>query len=422
MKQDSGKPPIVVAGAGVVGVCTAWNLLRRGATVALLDPEPPGSGCSAGNAGVIAAESVAPLASPAMLTKLPGMLLRRDAPLRVTPGHLLRALPWFLRYLWSARPAQQRRSAAALASLLLDATAAWQRTVTSAGLTDLLRSQGWVFAYDGAARFLADSADRDLQSRYGIAWRLLEAGEREQRLAALGPAVSHAVFYPDSAWVLDPQDLVAGLARSFADAGGQLLRGRLQRLAGNRGAELRLATSAGDLAASGLVICCGADAGHWPLTLDGLRVPLQGERGYHLQYDSPCPGLELPVMFSGSKIVASPLREGLRLAGTAEFCHPDRAPDYARATAFPAVLRDQLLGIPETQPRAWMGRRPTLPDSLPVISRSPRHPGVFYHFGHQHLGLTLAAVSAERMAGLILDEGSSDANLTAFSVSRFSQG
>ncbi|WP_439598365.1 NAD(P)/FAD-dependent oxidoreductase [Falsiroseomonas sp.] len=400
----SGAPDrILVIGAGIVGMALAYRLQQSGAQVTVVDAQPPGQGgASFGNAGAISASSVAPLAMPGLLRQVPRMLLDRAAPLHVPAGYWLRAAPWLARFVAAARPAAVTRATAALDGLLHLATEQHMALVREIGAPDLLRPHGQLYLYRDAAQLAKDRASWEIRRAHGAR---LEELDRAAILAlepAIGPAYTLGIFLADHAHCASPFRYVQALAAAFRRAGGQVVQDRITRLATQDG---RISGAQGESAlhvAEAVVLAAGAWSARLAAPL-GYRIPLESQRGYHLDLRDPGLALTRPVIPADRKVFITPMEGALRVAGTVEFGGLDRAPDAKRAEL---LYADLAAVFPEARPaRAegfWMGHRPCLPDSVPVIGPARRVPGLFFAFGHGHLGLTGSAPTAELLAPAVL--------------------
>ena len=169
-----------------------------------------------------------------------------------------------------------------------------------------------------------------------------------------------------------------------------------------------------------LVVCAGWWSGNLLQPL-GYKAPLASERGYHLMLPQPGVSLGRPVVMAEHYFAATPMMDGIRLAGTAEFADPTAKMDVRRANILHSLATPYLPGLLSEGATHWMGVRPSFPDALPAIGRAGRHNGLFYSFGHQHVGLTQGAISARLLAEAIL-EGSVPSTLRPFDLSRFQVG
>jgi D-amino-acid dehydrogenase len=389
---------VAVVGAGVVGMACARALQRAGQQVVVVDPEPPGAGCSHGNAGVIAVDHVLPLARPEVLRGLPAMLGAPDSPLYLKLSRLPGLAPWLLRMAWASRPTTVERGSIALANLVRGAVGAWREELESCNARELLVCAGSYLAYETPRAYAKGKAQRAVMRQRGVATHDLHGHEVAARLPALAP-VHRALYYPDTAHVLNPRRLVETLANAFCAAGGTLETRHVQRLLMN---ETGVTLEARDwrLDASQAVIAAGWRSAELCAPL-GCSVPLGVEMGYHVGFD-PLDGLAAPVAIAGRGFMATPLDGELRVAGTVEFARSEAAPDWRRAELLERQARRLFGPVLSPLRNRWRGSRPTLPDFLPAIG--PLRPGslVYAAFGHQHIGLTTAAVTGQLICDVML--------------------
>lgn len=405
---------LTIIGAGIVGLASALQLQHSGVDVLLLDRQPPGSGCSKGNAGHFATEQVFPLASLAVLKQLPAMLLDPTGPLRLRAGYLLQALPWLLSFTSNVLPGRQQQLSDALKSLNGPSIHSWRQLANLAGSEDLLRYQGALLVSEQA-----NALDASLRSyqQAGVAVKLLSRDETLAQEPALAERVQAALEFPEVAHTVDPHALCQRLYQAFVAQGGRFLQLDVQQLVKTAGG-FSIKTNGVDIDTQQLMIAAGAYS-HLLCRQLGWQVPLEAERGYHLM---TCPRpLHKPVSSLERKFIMTPMQHGLRLAGTVEFAGLDGAPDMRRADVLlqhaNALLRQPTLaqGKPDAQ---WFGNRPSLPDSLPVLGGCPNNRGLWFNFGHQHLGLTQAAFSAQLLTSAVLGAPAA-VDLTPFRINRF---
>lgn len=391
--------PIVVIGAGIVGVAVALSLLRAGRTVTLLERDEPGRGTSYGNGAIVSEESVVPVATPGILAKIPGMLLDPLGPLAIRWSYLPRLAPWLWHFVAASRPERVEQISIALASLVKGSIAAYEPLLELAGASDMIRRTGWLCLYESEAEFECGRAMLELQRRRGVEFTEVPAEEIRQFEPALAPIFVRAVHYPRVAHTLDSLRLVQVLAEAFQRHGGRLVKGEATGF--EMGPEGPRAVVAGSetIAASQVVIAAGA----WsrPLVRQlGSDLPLDTERGYHIQLPDPGVTPRIPLYSTERAFVMTPLSTGLRLAGTVELGGLKAPPNWQRAELLLKHAKRWLPEINQAGATRWMGFRPSMPDSLPVISRSPRYPNAFFAFGHGHCGLMLAARTGQIVAAL----------------------
>jgi D-amino-acid dehydrogenase len=389
-----------VIGGGIVGVCCALYLQREGFKVVLADHRGPGEGASAGNGAVISNWSCEPVAMPSLLRQLPAMLLERDSPLSIRWRHLPTLAPWLLRFMANSRPEQVERNADALAELCRRAIQSYRPLLADADLTDLVREVGSLWAYRTVASFEGAAPKRRLQQDRGIKMEIMIGDELRQFEPSLAPIFERAVYYPESAYTVNSLRFVQSLAAHLVKRGGTVLRERVQGFELGGSGVAGVVTDKGRHAVGNVVVAAGAWSRELVAHL-GHRVPLETERGYHIML--PKPDVRVPrmqVLFDRHGFGATPQEHGLRLAGTDELAKLDAPPDWTHSEYFLRFAREFFPGINEVGVTQWMGQRPSLPDSLPVVSASPRVRNVLFAFGHGHLGLSFGAITGRMIAAL----------------------
>ncbi|WP_114966266.1 NAD(P)/FAD-dependent oxidoreductase [Alkalilacustris brevis] len=401
-QQTPEEGEIAVIGAGVTGLSIALRLAREGHEVTLIAPtDQAGEGASHGNAGVIADYAVLPLGQPGLLRDLPRLLLSSTSPLSIRAAAIATLAPWLLRFLRQSLPRPAQRNAQALASLMNRAGSGWQDLAAEIDGTELLRANGALLLYESERESIAAEGGRAWQRALGVQLEQLGGAEVAQMEPALAAAVSAgkvagAAYFPDGRSVTDPTAMMRKLANATAMAGVRRIDTHVTGLrpGGRGGASL---TGPGlSLTARHVVIAAGA----WSAPLAqaaGARVPLETERGYHLEFDAAASRFSRPVSPERRGFYFCPMAGRLRVAGTVELggLNAPAAPRRLRA-----LERHARHFLPDLPPpcRQWLGFRPSLPDSLPVIGPVPGARGVWLAFGHGHLGLTLAPVTAEVIA------------------------
>ncbi len=404
-------------GAGIVGVCCALSLIRDGWRVTLVDRQAPGEGASFGNGSVLTPDSVVPVATPELYWRLPGMLLDPQGPLRIRWRSLPKLAPWLLRFAAASRKDRVEAISVALAELGRDSIESYGPLTAMAGAEDMICRSGWLCIYETKAEYRGDAASLELKRRRGVAMETLGPEEIRQMEPALKPGLVRGVFYPNSAYVMNNFRLVQVLAEAFSRHGGSILRSEVRDFDMGPSGPQAVVTDQGRLGCDAVVIAAGA----WskPLAAKlGSNPPLDTERGYHLHISEPGVMPRLPVYSTRRAFVCSPLEHGLRLAGTVELGGLDAPPDWRRAEVLLHHAKRWLPGLKQEGMTRWMGFRPSMPDSLPVISASPRFGNVFYAFGHGHLGLTLGARSGHLIADLLAGR-TPDIDMAPYRVDRF---
>jgi D-amino-acid dehydrogenase len=407
----------IVVGGGVVGLATALNLQLNGIATTLFDMPGESPAASLGNAGHIAIEQVEPLASTTTIRSMPRRLFWRGGALSLPIGSIGAWLPFAMRLLAAARPARFAAGCTALTRALGGAMDAWRRLLGRIGAGELLLEDGHFIVWE------SDASAREGRAR----WAATKTGKATLRdatpdelgeLAKLTSVpIAGAVRFSGSGQIADLNALADALAGSFAKAGGSRIEARIERLEIEGGRAIAVASDGSRHRAPAIVVTAGAASGAL-LAPIGHVVPLIAERGYHIQSaDTDWPMGTPPVVFEDRSMIVTRFRSGLRAASFVEFGRIGRPADprkWARLRKHVAAL-----GLSFHLPgREWMGARPTLPDYLPAIGRSRRADNLFYAFGHQHLGLTLAATTAEAVRALVAGEAP-PFDITPFDIDRF---
>ncbi|WP_223391708.1 NAD(P)/FAD-dependent oxidoreductase [Caulobacter segnis] len=409
----------LVIGGGVVGKACALALRRAGESVTLLDPQGSARPASYGNAGHIATEQVAPLASPAALASAFRRLFALGGALDFRLADIGAWGPWAARFVAASTADGAAHGQRALSGLLKNALPAWRRLAESLGRPDLLIERGHVVVWESAASARAGRA----------AWEAADIGQA--RLAPLAeptkarleqliqPAIAGGVAFQNTGQVSDPALVLRLLDEAFDAAGGRRRVGQVRRLANVDGRVVAELSDGQQLAPERVLVAGGVGSGALMRGL-GHVAPIIAERGYHLEGGADHWDDLPPVVFEDRSLILTRFGDRLRAASFVEFgreASPADPRKWARLRRHLSELDVSLEG-PVAE---WMGARPTLPDYLPAIGASRRVDNLYYAFGHQHLGLTLAATTGERVAALV--GGAAPAtDLAPFDLARFERG
>lgn len=395
---------IVVVGAGIVGVCCASYLQREGFAVTLVERDAPGEGTSKGNAGALSPGSCVPLAMPGIVRKVPGWLMDPEGPLSIRPAYLPKALPWLLRFMRSARRERVEEISDALRALHRHVFECYEPLVRDARCSDLIRRTGTLVVYRSEQAFTSSRGEWEMRRKRGAEVRELSAAELRDLEPMLAPEYAHGVLSPDHGYVANPHRLVTRLAEQFVADGGQLVRGNVRALRPVGDGTFTLQLENREISADKVVIATGAWSNALTSTI-GVRLPLESQRGYHVTLTDPGFEPRIPVASSEGKFYATPMESGLRVAGTVEFAGLDAPPDYRRARRLLAQVKSLYPQVRTEAFTEWMGHRPCMPDSLPVIGPAPGHAGVFLAFGHGHNGMTSGPVTGRLIADFVTGRG-----------------
>ncbi|MCZ6641141.1 MAG: FAD-binding oxidoreductase [Gammaproteobacteria bacterium] len=391
---------IIVIGAGIVGVSAALALQRDGHHVTLLDREKPCAGASFGNAGLICNASCVPNAMPGIATDIVRMIGKPLAPVSIRLAYLLRIFPWLIRFLYESRPSRVQQNAHNLHALTRRAIDGWRRLTENTDLARLLKEGGWLKVYESERSFEATYNARVLMDEIGSPYDILAAGDIQDLEPQLAPIFDHGILLRDILKIDNPGRIVQGMVDLFVNRGGvyEQFEVRTIRIEGEI---IKLQNTGGSKSADKVIVAAGAWSGPLAKQL-GDVVPLDTERGYHLMFSVGSSALlNRPVMNGDVPFVLCPMETGLRLTSQVEFAGLDAPADFRRVRSLLPEVRRMLPGIDDAEKSVWMGCRPSLPDSLPVLGFASNSNNVLYAFGHQHLGITLGPISGLIVADLV---------------------
>ncbi len=401
-------------GAGIVGCSCALWLQMKGHSVILIDPEVPGSGTSSGNACTIADYGCVPVNSPSVIKNMPSLMFAKDSPLSVDFGYALTHLPWMMKFLSNCRPSRVARISRILGELLSKTYDGLNPLIDYCDAQALLSKQGCMYLYPTQSDFDEARPSNQLRRDQGIEFSELDAGDIHDLEPEIKKTFARGLIFEQATQVLNPQSLSTRYFETFIKNGGASRVARVLSVAhSDDGVTLNLGEG-NTLMADQVVIAAGALSKQ----IEGIgtsRLPLDTERGYHIQYRGMQSLLNRPVSWAG--FYATPTDEGLRFAGTVEIAglSEEKNPrnlDYLTRHA------NQMFDLPEQPDQDWLGYRPTFPDALPVIGYSAMSQKILYAFGHQHIGLTLAGITGKLISELISGETLSH-DIKAFSPGRF---
>nr|WP_315846323.1 FAD-dependent oxidoreductase [uncultured Achromobacter sp.] len=414
---------VIVLGAGIVGVCCALELLRRGAKVSLIDKQDPGMETSLGNAGVLARSSLMPFNRPGLWGQLPRLLKNNTVQFRYRPQYLARNLAWAARFLLNARPAVFQETVEALDGLIRLSAPEHLKLLDAAGVRHRLRDTGWVFLYRSESAWNGSELARKTFARHQVPTQILSPAELAEMEPALAPIFHRALWIQGSYSVDDPHAVVAAYADLFRRSGGtfQHLTATSLRRDGSRWTVLGAAGSE-SLSADQLVVALGPWSKALLKTTD-INLPMAFERGYHMHYRGVGgASVSRPIHDTDGGYVLSPMARGLRLTTGVELDACDAPGKSVQLELAESRAREAFPLGERLDATPWLGRRPTLPDSRPMIGEAPRHPGLWLALGHQHIGFSTAPGTAKILGELMYDsgaEGSETSRHRAFRPDRF---
>jgi len=409
---------VAVIGTGIVGVCSAAWLQRDGHTVTFVDPREAGEACSFGNAGSLSPSACLPVGMPGMWKKAPAWLLDPLGPLTIRWWYLPVVTPWLARFIGYSSPAEVVRIATAMRGLLTPIFEAYGPLLEHAGAQDLVRRSGCLYVYSSRETAKQWQWGMNLRRSLGVDLRDVE----EDELVALEPDLRgkfrFGLLAPENGSTLDPSKLVKAIHAQCVRDGARTTKASVTGFerSGKRVSALRL-DSGESLACDGVVVAGGA----WSAKLAGelgTRIPLETQRGYHVTVASSNLELRHTIMALEHNLMINPMAMGLRLAGSVEFAGLKAPPNYDRAGVLLAKGRELFPHLDASRTTEWMGHRPCLPDSLPVIGPAPGTDNAWLAFGHGHVGMCGGATTGREIANIVAGR-QPQVNLEPFRADRF---
>ena len=413
----SGSRKVNIIGSGIVGLCCALYLQRDGWEVTIIDKVGPGESCSYGHAGVLSETSALPNAMPGVISKVPKWLLDPEGPLYIRMRYLPHLLPWLLRFIKAGTARESENTVRSLLALNAGTVGKYQNLVNSSQAGSLIRPSGYLSVYQSESSYKHASGGWELLQRHGAQLRMLTGEELHELEPMLAPSYIRAVMIENQGYVTNPYRLAQVLSEQFSQAGGVFLRREVREARLSADGNVRLNLDLGYVESGKLVVAAGAWS-HQITAQLGVHVPLETERGYHVTLAHPEVQPSHVIMEAEHKFVATPMEMGIRFAGTAELAGLTASPNYERADILLRLGKRMFPGLSGYEKTEWMGHRPSLPDSRPVIGKCPAAPNVLFAFGHGHRGLIGAPMTGEIIADLMANR-QPKIDITPFRPERF---
>lgn len=411
------KPSYAVIGTGLVGLCVAFELQKRGANLTLIDHNEPGMGASYGNAGFLAEEGIEPLATAINIRKGFAMLAKKHSALAIPASGWSASMPWLLKFIRQASSNHVQHNRNALNFLLKKAAPSWKKCLSELSLTHHLIKTPYLRVWEHASGLSSAQAEQHFYQQWGLDAELINQQQVAEIEPSLSQTVNHAVMLQHAHRVQDPYRLSLALLQKLVDAGATILRDKIERIDPVSG-KVILVSHQQRYTFDKVVVAAGVNSNRLAATL-GFNVPMIAERGYHLNLNGHTDYLTHPICSAERNVFISPLENGLRITGFSELSTSGLPAINRRFDSLKYHLSSLIPAAGHAVHTAdtWMGERPTLPDSLPVIGTHPTHPHIGFAFGHQHLGLTLAAATAQLLADAL--QNMPDPKLQNYRITRF---
>ena len=408
---------VIVIGAGIVGVCSAAWLQRAGFKVTLIDAGPVGEGASFGNAGNLSPGGVVPYMIPGFLKEVPGWLAQ-NGPLAIRPGYFLKVLPWMLTAVKTSRTEAALKTSRAMRALHGGTLEAYDTLTRNTDAAALIERCGQLYVSMKPNAAQGSQIAQFMREAAGVKMTLLDHMEIRELEPSLAHIFKSGMLLPDNARCRNPHQLVTSIARETERHGTTIVRGKVTGFETNAGNVTGIVVDGVVQPAERVVIAAGAYSGRLSAEL-GTPLPVEAERGYHVTIADPGVMPRISVTNVDAKFVCAPMNMGLRIAGTAEFAGYDAAPNWRRAEILEAQACSMFPGVNMEKVTRWMGRRPSLPDGLPVLGTAPKFANAYFAFGNSHFGMSAGPVMGNVIAEIVAGRKPA-IDITPFSPARFS--
>ena len=407
---------IGIIGAGIQGVCNALFLQKNGYNVTLFDRDEPGNlSASYGNAGHFSPYASVPLNRPDVLTDVPSMLLSSTGPLALRWNYVPKMIPWFLKFILNCSKKKMMHTAKNMHQILNLALPAFDELFDEVDISGLVEKKGVIYVWNDQ-NLTSRELEINIRKELGVEQQILTPKEIHDLEPNIKPFYHGGVFYSYARHTRNPKKVLLKLFDLFLAKGGKFLKINIQDLKFD-GESPIVKSETQQFIFDKIVIACGAFSKKLTDKLNE-KIPLDTERGYHVQFKGCDHLISRPVVFTNRGFGITPMDQGLRVVGTVEFGGLKNPLSKSRIKNLIEGAKYMLDGLPEHQDE-WLGFRPSLPDFLPVIGPSKNYKNVFYSFGHHHLGWTLGAISGKIISKMIANENT-NLNLEPYSSRRFS--
>ncbi len=406
---------IAVVGAGIVGICCAYFLKKSGLSVTLIDRENPGTMTSFGHACSFADYANVPVNYPGLIWDIPKMLLKKDGPLAVDFFYIVKHLPWALSFLKNCKKEKVDEIASSLTNLLKHSQISYDEIFKEVNVQEYISHEENLYLFDTKKSLLDYEYANIIRKNNRVKVRNLN----KEQVKELEPNIADVYFagqlFTGSRHTTNPLAISIKIFDKFLESGGIYIKQNVTNLIQK---ENSIDLSLGDKKNNfdKIIVCAGAWSNQIA-NMIGENFPLDTERGYHILFNTNEKLIKRPVAWSESGFYLIQIHDGVRAAGTVEIAGMNKKPNLKRIKMIERQSRKVLPQLGEIK-STWMGRRPTLPDSLPIIGTSSKNKNIIYAFGHQHIGWTLGAITG-KIVSTISNDKTPNINIEAYSPNRF---
>lgn len=420
-KSTGFRASAVVIGGGIIGVTSALNLQKRGFDVTLVEKDAIAAGASTGNCGLVAVSEIVPIAKPGVLSDILKWLVDPEGPVAIRPLYAMTMLPWFMRFMKAAKKGNVVGIAHSLGALSNHATSAYEPILKESGVEYLLKPHEVMYLFDDKNEIGHDQFSWDLRNQCGFETEYLTGDTLREMEPEVSKDIDCAMLMKGWDYFSDPKRLTERLASTFNERGGKTVFGEVKSFSMDGNKIKSVVLSSGDLlTADEYVMATGA----WSCKLAkqlGDDVPVEAMAGYNTTIQSPNVSIKHPLLYHNGGFVLTPMEMGLRVGGTLELGGLNSKPNFNRVRAITRKAKHVLPRLEVQEKTEWVGYRPMMPDTLPVIGRSPKVPNMTYACGHGQLGITYGAITGELVAEILTNQTQNTIDLSPYRVDRFKE-
>ena len=406
---------IAIIGGGIMGISSALYLIRRGCKVTIIEKEPNGEPASYGNASWLSSSSITPVLMPGAIFKIPKMLFSRDGPLFLNFPGVLRILPWLLKYLSYSSEVKVNYISDHLAPLLSNSFEEHKKLAEGTDALKWIVNSPFLFIYKNREDYIRETLTWNIRKKHGF--KPIEIGKDE--LSALVPGLSEeytfAIKINNQGYISNSKKYLNDLIEGFKKLGGKIIEDEVVDISSDQ-KTIIIKGKKEEMFSDSVVIAAGVFSGKLSKKY-GANVPMQSERGYHLELSGTNVKLKYPLMNGYLKLAITPRPSGIRFAGLVEFGSIDSNPN---TKAYDLLIRNAKSMFPKItfkEKQEWSGHRPATVDSLPLIGPSQINEKVFFAYGHHHIGLTAGPKTGKLISKSILRDND-QIDLTAYKPNR----
>ena len=394
---------IAVIGAGIVGVCVAHFLKKNGHQVALFDQYEPGTQTSFGNAGIFANHDCVFANSPQLWKDLPSLLFKKDGYVSFDWSYVITHLPWMIRFLRNCTHSRVNHIAKSLCDFSYHAESAYQELFNEVDVSEYIVHRDSIYLYETEKDFKKGQYINNLRKKYNVPFDIITKEDIKKIEPSLAPVYNKGLIFRNESYTRSSIKITQKIFNNFINNGGQFFLKKINSISqNNKGLYLKYNNK--EFYADKIVVAAGVWSNELAQTIDD-SFPLDTERGYHIIFESPNNLITRCVGWAKAGFYMTPMEDGIRAAGTVEIAGLKKPVNKKRLKMIENCARKILPQLGKIKSH-WMGFRPTLPDSLPVIGESRKLNDVYYAFGHQHLGLSLGAITGKVIQSLIENQHS----------------